>query len=452
MTSARILLLGAAACGALTASAHAADQSGQRPVRPEPAPVQASERPLPPATVQPERIILNLTADPAREMAVTWRTAPGLAGRVQIAKAQDGPDFIATARELDAVTDDAILTVREDPAFRAAYHSAVMTGLDPDTVYVYRVGDGATWSEWLQFRTAAPTAEPFRFLYMGDMQNNILSEASRTLRMAFRKAGDAAFVIHAGDLINRHDSDNEWGEWFAAGGFLYAQTPQMATPGNHEYGRGPVLNPQWRRQFTLPETGPDGVERLKETAWTIDYQGMRLISIDAPLFHGDEAMRSAMVAWLDGVLANNPNRWTVLFLHFPLFSIDPDRDNDRVRNALKPLIDKYGVDLVLQAHDHGYARGAIGEGTMDNAGPDQPSTSGTTYVVSVAGPKMYPVADLGWASRSAARTQTFQTLDVSQDAIVYRAFTATGRELDGFRLTKGTDGTVSVEELALIEP
>ena len=123
-------------------------------------------------------------------------------------------------------------------------------------------------TEWLQFRTASTTAKPFTFLYMGDMQNNILSEASPTMRMAFRKAGDAAFVIHAGDLINRHDSDNEWGEWFAAGGFLYAQTPQMPTPGNHEYGRGPVLNPQWRRQYTLPETGPKGVEKLKETAWS----------------------------------------------------------------------------------------------------------------------------------------------------------------------------------------
>ncbi len=284
---------------------------------------------------------------------------------------------------------------------------------------------------------------------MGDMQNNILDEASRTMRMAFRKAGDAAFVIHAGDLINRHDSDNEWGEWFAAGGFLYAQTPQMPTPGNHEYGRGPVLNPQWRRQYTLPETGPAGVEKLKETAWTVDYQGLRLISVDAPLFHGDEAMRAEMVRWLDGLLANNPNRWTALFLHFPLFSIDPDRDNARVRDALKPLIDKYGVDLVLQAHDHGYARGAIGTGPMGNPGPAQPSDQGSTYVVSVAGPKMYPVADLGWATRSASRTQTFQTLEVSPDAVVYRAFTATGRELDAFRLTKGADGVARVEGLGL---
>ncbi|MBB4799265.1 hypothetical protein HNP32_003021 [Brevundimonas bullata] len=434
--------------GAALAALGGASLAQDRPARPEPAPVQASDRPVVPPTEQPERIILNLTADPAHEMAVTWRTAPGAVGLVEYAEAQDGPDFIQQAVRVSAVTDDATIAVREAAEFRAAYHSTVLKGLKPETVYAYRVGDGARWSEWLQFRTAATTAEPFTFLYMGDMQNNILSEASRTMRMAFRKAGDAAFVIHAGDLINRHDSDNEWGEWFAAGGFLYAQTPQMPTPGNHEYGRGPVLNPQWRRQYTLPETGPAGVEKLKETAWTVDYQGLRLISVDAPLFHGDEAMRGEMVRWLDGLLANNPNRWTALFLHFPLFSIDPDRDNSRVRDALKPLIDKYGVDLVLQAHDHGYARGAIGTGPMLNAGPARPSDHGSTYVVSVAGPKMYPVADLGWASRSASRTQTFQTLDVSPDAVVYRAFTATGRELDAFRLTKGADGVARVETLA----
>ncbi|MET4685280.1 metallophosphoesterase family protein [Brevundimonas faecalis] len=433
--------------GAVLAALGGPAMAQERPLRPEPAPVQASDRPVVPPTDQPERIILNLTADPAHEMAVTWRTAPGLPGFVEYAEAQDGPDFIPQAVRVTAATDDAALAVREAAEFRAAYHSTVLKGLKPETVYAYRVGDGARWSEWLQFRTAATKAKPFTFVYMGDMQNNILSEASRTLRMAFRKAGDAAFVIHAGDLINRHDSDNEWGEWFAAGGFLYAQTPQMPTPGNHEYGRGPVLNPQWRRQYTLPETGPAGVEKLKETAWTVDYQGLRLISVDAPLFHGDEAMRAEMVRWLDGLLADNPNRWTVLFLHFPLFSIDPDRDNARVRDALKPLIDRYGVDLVLQAHDHGYARGAIGTGPMTNAGPDHPSEQGSTYVVSVAGPKMYPVADLGWAARSASRTQTFQTLEVSPEAVVYRAFTATGRELDAFRLTKGADGVARVETL-----
>lgn len=389
-----------------------------------------AEPPLAPATVRPERIILNLTADPAHEMAITWRSAPEQAGQVQYAEATDGPDFVKAPLAQPAGDEDATIAVREDPAFRASYHAAILKGLKPATVYAYRVGDGATWSEWLQFRTAEAAEKPFRFIYMGDMQNQILSEASRTLRMAFRQAGDVAFVIHAGDLINRHDSDAEWGEWFAAGGFLYAQTPQMPTPGNHEYGRGPVLNPQWRRQFTLPENGPAKIDRLRETNWYTDYQGLRLISIDAPQLHGDGESRAAIAQWLELLLARNPNRWTVMFLHFPLFSSEPKRDNPRVREALKPLIDKYRVDLVLQGHDHGYARGAIG--------PDGPveDGEGATYAVSVAGPKMYDVASLPWARKSASRTQAYQLIDVSHDSLTYRAFTATGKPLDEVVLRK----------------
>lgn len=402
-----------------------------------PATAQEAAQPvLAPATQAPERIILNLTADTAHEMAVTWRSAPGLAGKVQYAKATPGPDFVRAPMTLDAVTDDATLAVQEDPAFRAAYHSAVLTGLEPATVYAYRVGDGTRWSEWFQFRTAAEHPEPFRFIYLGDMQNDVLSQASRTLRMAFRTAGDSAFVIHAGDLINRHSSDREWGEWFAAGGFLYAQTPQMPTPGNHEYGRdtaaraGSSVTGQWRRQFTLPQNGPDGVPEATETHWYTDYQGLRLISIDSPQLDRNEAARGATIAWLEGILAHNPNRWTVIFLHFPMFSSDPGRDNPKVRAALKPLVDKYGVDLVLQGHDHGYARGAIG--------PDGPAAdeAGATYVVSVAGPKMYEVADLPWARKSAERTQAFQIIDVEGDRLVYKAYTATGEPLDTVTLTK----------------
>jgi hypothetical protein len=373
--------------------------------------LQAQDTPVPlaAATIAPERIVLNLTAAPATEMAVTWRSAPGSTGQVQYARATNSPDYVKTPTVLTATTDDATLPVREDPAFRAAYHSAVMRGLDPDTVYAYRVGDGTHWSEWLQFRTAKREAAPFRFIYMGDMQNNILSEASRTLRMAFRQAGDAAFVIHAGDLVNRHDSDAEWGEWFASGGFLYAQTPQMPTPGNHEYVKdesaraGSSITGQWRRQFTLPDDGPADVPAGQETNWFTDYQGL---------------------------LAHNPNRWTVLFLHFPLFSSEPGRDNPKVRAALKPLIDKYHVDLVLQGHDHGYARGAIG--------PDGPvaDDQGTTYAVSVAGPKMYDVGSLPWARKSASRTQAFQVIDVSPAELTYRAYTATGESLDAVTLRK----------------
>ena len=59
------------------------------------------------------------------------------------------------------------------------YHSAVFDGLQPDTLYAYRVrGAEGAWSEWIQTRTA-PATGPVKFAYFGDAQNGILSHWSR---------------------------------------------------------------------------------------------------------------------------------------------------------------------------------------------------------------------------------------------------------------------------------
>src|SRR5690606_39052652 len=114
--------------------------------------------------------------------------------------------------------------------------------------------------------TASAEAQPFRFLYFGDMQNNILSIASRVIRQAFHATAAPALVVHAGDLVAQRDNlahDDEWGEWTQAGGYNYSIVPQLPATGNHEYAdtllpdgsEGRVLGPHWPRQFALPANG-----------------------------------------------------------------------------------------------------------------------------------------------------------------------------------------------------
>ena len=95
----------------------------------------------------------------------------------------------------------------------------------------------------------------------------------------------AHFLLHAGDLVNRRNSDHEWGEWYYSGGWIYRMMPSIATPGNHEYGKDEadqyVLSNHWKPTFTLPENGPVG---MQETVFYIDYQGTRIISLDSPAF------------------------------------------------------------------------------------------------------------------------------------------------------------------------
>jgi 3',5'-cyclic AMP phosphodiesterase CpdA len=124
----------------------------------------------------------------------------------------------------------------------------------------------------------------------------------------------------------------------------------------------------------------------------------------------------------------------VVTLHYPLFSTADGRDHEKLRERLKPLLDKHHVDLVLQGHDHSYGRGRVGNVPTGTTYNDR--SSGTMYVVSVSGPKMYGLSDNPWMERRAANTQLFQVIHIEGDVLSYEAFTATGTLYDAFDLQK----------------
>jgi hypothetical protein len=312
----------------------------------------------------------------------------------------------------------------------------------PGTTYAYRVGSGTSASEWFTFTTASAAPDAFTFLYFGDSQMQSNSLYARVIRQAYRSVPDARLMVFTGDLVDGGTSsrlqDDEWGDWYAAGGFIMAEIPVMATPGNHEY-YNPAdrskreLNKYWRPGFTLPENGPDGLE---ETAYSTDYQGVRFIVVNS-----DEMMRSAETAtrealWVEGLLKDNPCTWTVMAFHHPFFSTSARRDNKAVREPLRKLIDKYGVDLVLNGHDHTYARGSVMPEGIDKKG----NKAGTVYVISVSGPKQYEQDAAPWWDIGLTNTQTWQAITVDGKELTYKAFDATGTIVDQFTLIKKNNG------------
>ena len=408
----------------------------------------------------PDRVVLTWSDDPATTQSVTWRTDTTVASaQAQVAMATDGPTLGDSAISIVAKTS----TLRADSVTHAEltvnYHSATFNDLLPDTKYAYRVGDGERWSAWYHFRTASDRAEPFSFLYLGDVQNDILSLWSRVIREGFRTAPDSRFIIHAGDLVNQANNDGEWSEWFEGGGFIHAMVPSVPAAGNHEYAprnadereqREKHLSVFWREQFTLPK---NGVSELAESNYWFDYQGVRVLVLDS------NREQEAQARWMRRVLRSNPQRWTIATFHHPIFSAATERDNPKLRALWKPVFDELGVDLVLQGHDHTYARGRepqilrAADGTVGSAlhnVQDGMNTrdheSGTVYVVSVSGGKMYDSPPDGWQpynavlERKAENTQLFQVIHVSGDTLRYRAHTATGTLYDAFELHKGNAG------------
>lgn len=433
---ARLALLAAALLG--PASAH------------PPEPPEANTL-VPPGTIayapgaMPDRVLLLPGADAARQATVTWRTAAAdVRPLLEIGPASDGPALADAARRLTGSS-----TVLATDNGRALHHAVRLRDLRPDTLYAYRVSGRRTWSEWFQFRTgpAASSARAWSFIYIGDAQNRVRSQVSRVMRQAWGDAPRARLLVHAGDLVNsragRHD--DEWGEWFHAGGFPLAMVPSLPAAGNHEYvkdagGAYAGLGPHWPAHMAVPANGADG---LDATTYFVDLGGVRFVVLDtlSALAFGTAA---AQARWLERVLQGHGQRWTVVVQHHPMHSLSQGRDNALLREHWQPLYERHGVDLVLQGHDHAYGRG-------DNVGAGRRTTDaghGTAYVVSVAGPKQYLLDATARAGvdRAAEDTQLYQLVEVEAGRLRYQARTAAGRLYDAFDLERRPDGGVRLVE------
>ena len=394
-----------------------------------------------------DRIVLSPAADAARGAAVAWRTdTRQTAAEAQIAEEIDGPLLGFAARTVAGTTAPI-----ENENGRALYHQARFDGLKPDTRYVYRVRAADGWSEWLPFRTAKAEFAPFRFIYLGDTQNDILEIGSRVIRSAFKEAGPAALVVHAGGLVAQREvkvHDDEWGEWTEAGGRAFAMTPQLPASGNHEYvdhilpngEESRVLGPHWPLQFALPDNGAEGA---KATSYYVDYQGVRFIVLDGTAAI-DLGAGESQTRWLDKVLAESPARWNVALFHQPIYTCARPEDTEELKAAWKPIFDARNIDLVLQGHDHCYGRvsnPAGAEASRADSAAGRPQ--GPVYVVSVTGSKMYGLNDRADTQpvRAAENTELYQLIDVEADRLSFRAFTATGGLYDAFTLERQADGT-----------
>jgi predicted phosphodiesterase len=391
----------------------------------------------------PDRIMLTFHGDPTNSRAVTWRTDTSITKAVaQIAEATVNSKFVENSATINAITEPFDLGLyKGNTSLTVHYHSVIFEGLKPDKLYAYRVGDGEKyWSEWIQFHTAKKGYAPTQFVYFGDAQNDVLAHWSRVIRMAYQTAPNASFVVHAGDLINRAHRDYEWAQWFKAGGFIHSQWTAIPVVGNHEFspveqGKARKLSIQWRPQFTLP-IEKDLAPELHETVYTVDYQDIRIIVLNS----NDKL--ETQTKYLEEQLKNCTAKWKIITCHHSVFSPAKGRNFQFARDHWKPILDKYNVDLVLNGHDHTYARGHV---PIRSTTRKKSNNLGTVYVTSVSGPKQYSLdseqmkayeADGYNLDKSGEQTQFYQVITVEDDKLTYVAYTTLGEVYDQAVISK----------------
>ena len=367
-----------------------------------------------PSGPDPDQIVLTWANDPKTSQTIQWRTDKTVnKSQLQWIKKNDFNQFNpGTPKIIDAVTNEMLNTnYVNDPKIHR--HTVNLTGLEPNTTYLYSVGlDSAnSWSELSEFKTAPNKTEPFSFVYMGDAQNG-LDRWRSMITGAFRKRPNAAFYIMAGDLVDRGNEIDDWDHMLHNARDIYDRRPLIPAIGNHEVQGGHPTT--YLKLFDLPKNGPEKIE--PERCYTFKYSNAEFFILDTTL------APKLQTKWLEKALSASTATWKFAVYHHPAYSSEPARDNKKVRNLWTPIFDKYHLDMALQGHDHAYLRTY----PMNKQKRVATAKEGTYYVVSVSGTKFYEQDPHDYTEVGFTNTPTFQILDILIDGnkLIYKAYDA----------------------------
>lgn len=284
-------------------------------------------------------------------------------------------DAPADSRVIYGLNPSALTYNIEQPTYTTE-HELQLTGLKPDTKYYYAIdtydvvmtgGDEAH-----SFVTAPPagTNTPTRVWILGDSGSaGPDAEAVRDGYVAYSNGQTPDFWIMLGDNAYGDGLDDEYqtAVFDMYPGFLKSSV-LWSTIGNHD-GHSAYsydMSGPYYDIFTLPTDGSaGGVPSGTEAYYSFDYGNIHFICLDS--FDSDRGPGSAMLAWLEQDLLETTQDWIIAFWHHPPYSKgshDSDEENELIemREYALPILEDYGVDLVLSGHSHSYERSFLIDG------------------------------------------------------------------------------------------
>ncbi|HMJ88468.1 MAG TPA: metallophosphoesterase family protein, partial [Candidatus Acidoferrum sp.] len=307
-------------------------------------------------------------------------------------------------------------------------HELRVTGLSQSMKYFYAVSNLTTalasGADYFFFtHPSAGTPKPTRVWVIGDCgtANTLAEENQRGVRDAYYDYASTRYTdvwLALGDNAYYDGSDENYQvNFFDIYPTLLRQTAVWSTIGNHETS---FAGPTWAYDdiFTFPANGEaDGVLSGTERYYSFDYANIHFISLDSQVT--SRSATGPMATWLKADLAVNTNPWIIAFFHHPPYTMgshhsDTDVNHIEMRENIVPILESYGVDLVLGGHSHIYERSMFLHGHYGdsfnllashilNAGSGRPGQGGA-YLKAATGPRagqgaVYVVAgSSGWAT------------------------------------------------------
>jgi predicted phosphodiesterase len=320
----------------------------------------------------PDRILLTFGDSNERNRNVSWMCDTVLHKDAYLELAEE--DSMNEALRINAEGE-----VFESRSGKACYYHAKLRDLKPDKRYFYRTSTNGAFSKWLNFRTYPSNRDGFSFIYVGDVQDSIGGKANDYLRMAFCSHPEAEMLLCGGDLIER-PSDHYYAETFRDLDSICTTVPIMTVTGNHDYLKGVIKKLEHRFSLTFSYFLDSMVG--ENQVYHLNYANAEFFLLDSDR---EPNYLWTQRQWLKEHLENSKAKWKILVLHHPLYSIGGKYNNLVQRWMFDGLVREFGVDLVLQGHEHEYARmTSVGDSKMkDRTTP--------VYIVSHCSPKNYKI-------------------------------------------------------------
>lgn len=229
---------------------------------------------------------------------------------------------------------------------------------------------------------------PLYFGFMSDTQikNDAgqirANELSKSIS-EFQKMHPFSLIINAGDIVQHGGYENEWVNFFKTVDVYLRRAYLMAAVGNHEYFESPSMDKAPPEFLTYMRNGhsPD-----------LGYMQLDLGRINVLMLNSNfESMSESKILeqweWLEAKLrtAQEQKKPTVVTMHHSPYSSNLEHIRTiptRLRNELVPMLEKYGVKMVLSGHLHMYERSHKTGITYLTAGP----SGGINNVVSYRNP------------------------------------------------------------------
>lgn len=403
----------------------------------------ATEMSIDPSGKMPteKNIALTMGADETQRNITWYEPYDSSTASVQYA-VKDGDTFPASYS-----TATATVTAAIDQGYN--YCKATLTGLAPDTDYVYRLVNDTTVSEIHTFSTAE--TGDFSFIFLSDPQigaNTTAGSANstasgladaeawlNTLNVALTKFPDAHFLVSGGDQVNNGANEDQYNYFFSPD---LSSLSMAVVAGNHDAASN------YNEHFNNANTTDYGKYNgsVGSDYWYV-YNDVLFMNLNTM-----SQSTAEHKAFMEEALAQNPHvLWRVVVFHHSIYSIashSTDTDIINRRNELAPVFTELDIDVVLMGHDHTYTRTYIMNDLTpdtDTGGSSVTDPDGVLYVTahSATGSKYYsivsPIASYA-AVTNQEKVPAYSNIEVTSTSFKITTYQTTGTLIDEFEIIK----------------